>query len=190
MTDNLKTHKESETYVSKGAVGCVVALLLVGMYATSTYALRDQPGPRTAATVNAGDAAALDMFDSQPAQASQADVGTHETARRSSSLRTPDEGSDFRTEGQASFYGLRFKGRPTANGEIFDPQAMTAAHRTLPFGTRLRVINTSNGRSVVVRINDRGPYAHGRIIDLSRAAAERLEMIHSGTAPVRLEHFE
>jgi rare lipoprotein A len=93
----------------------------------------------------------------------------------------------FAREGIASWYGPGFAGRRTANGEIFDPGQLTAAHRTLPFNTHLRVTNLENGRSVVVRINDRGPFSGGRIIDLSRAAAERIGMIGSGTARVRLE---
>jgi rare lipoprotein A len=87
----------------------------------------------------------------------------------------------------ASWYGPGFAGRRTANGETFDPTQLTAAHRTLPFGTLVRVTNLANGLSVVVRINDRGPFRAGRIIDLSRAAAERLGMIGTGTATVRLE---
>ncbi len=90
-------------------------------------------------------------------------------------------------EGIASWYGPGFAGRRTANGEIFDPTQLTAAHRTLPFGTQVRVTKLANGLSVVVRINDRGPFRPGRIIDLSRAAAERLRMIGSGLATVRLE---
>lgn len=89
--------------------------------------------------------------------------------------------------GRASFYGRRFAGRRTASGERFDPSALTAAHRTLPFGARVRVTNLENDRSVVVRINDRGPYAHQRVIDLSRSAARRLGFIEAGTAPVKLE---
>ena len=89
--------------------------------------------------------------------------------------------------GEASFYGPGFAGRPTANGERFNPAEMTAAHRTLPFGTKLKVTNERNGRSVVVRINDRGPYAHNRVIDLSKGAAEKIGMISSGTAQVKLE---
>ncbi|HTR54252.1 MAG TPA: septal ring lytic transglycosylase RlpA family protein [Kofleriaceae bacterium] len=86
--------------------------------------------------------------------------------------------------GMASWYG---EAQMTASGERFDKHAMTAAHRTLPLGTRVRVTNQRNGRSVVVRINDRGPYAHGRIIDLSEAAARVLGMIEAGVAPVELE---
>jgi len=90
-------------------------------------------------------------------------------------------------EGLASYYGEKFHGRKTASGEVFNMYEMTAAHRTLPFGTYVRVTNLENGRSVVVRINDRGPFAKGRIIDLSYAAAKRLGMVHSGVAKVRIE---
>lgn len=88
--------------------------------------------------------------------------------------------------GQASWYGPGFHGRRTANGEIYNQNAFTAAHKTLRFGTRVRVTNLNNGRSVVVRINDRGPYARGRIIDVSAAAANSLRMVSSGVAPVRV----
>jgi rare lipoprotein A len=89
--------------------------------------------------------------------------------------------------GQASYYGTEFAGRPTANGERFNPAAMTAAHRSLPFGARVRVTNVKNGRSVIVRINDRGPYAKRRVIDVSRGAAQQLGMVSAGTAQVKLE---
>ncbi|MEO0591645.1 MAG: septal ring lytic transglycosylase RlpA family protein [Pseudomonadota bacterium] len=87
----------------------------------------------------------------------------------------------------ASYYGKRFHGRLTANGERFDMNAMTAAHKTLPFGTRVRVTNRANGRSVTVRINDRGPFIRGREIDLSRGAAEKIGMIRAGHARVQLD---
>ena len=101
--------------------------------------------------------------------------------------RPPERPPEPVREGMASFYGPGFEGRATASGERFDPADLTAAHRTLPFGTRVRVTNLDNGRSVVVRINDRGPYAKGRILDLSLAAARALDMLHRGTARVRLE---
>ena len=88
--------------------------------------------------------------------------------------------------GVASYYGARFNGRRTANGERFDMNAMTAAHKTLPFGTKVRVTNPRTGKSVVVRINDRGPYAHGREIDVSRAAATQLGLIQRGHGTVEL----
>lgn len=83
--------------------------------------------------------------------------------------------------GGASWYALRSR---TASGEMMNPNAMTAAHRSLPFGTKVRVKNVRNGRSVTVRINDRGPFIRGRIIDVSRAAAQRLGMVQSGVAKV------
>lgn len=89
--------------------------------------------------------------------------------------------------GIASWYGPDFHGRNTANGEVYDQEGMTAAHKTLPFGTIVRVTNLDNGRQVTVRINDRGPYAKGRVIDLSRAAAREVGMIGSGTARVRID---
>lgn len=90
--------------------------------------------------------------------------------------------------GMATFYGDEQQGGPTASGERFDKRKMTAAHRTLPLGTRVRVTNTRNGRSVEVRINDRGPYGNrGRIIDLSEAAARQLDMIDAGVVPVIVE---
>ena len=89
-------------------------------------------------------------------------------------------------QGIASWYGPRFHGRDTASGERFDQNELTAAHRTLPLGTKAMVTNLRNGKKVEVEINDRGPYARGRILDLSKAAAERLD-IESGTTPVRLE---
>ncbi len=89
-------------------------------------------------------------------------------------------------EGEASWYGPGFHGKQTASGEVYDMEAPTAAHRELPFGTRVAVRNLENGRETVVRITDRGPFAHGRIIDLSRAAAREIDMIGTGTARVRL----
>jgi rare lipoprotein A len=89
-------------------------------------------------------------------------------------------------QGIASYYGGKFHGRKTANGEIFDVTRLTAAHRSLPFGTRLKVTNLRNGRSVVVRVNDRGPFIKGRILDLSYAGAVALGFIQSGVAPISL----
>jgi rare lipoprotein A len=96
-------------------------------------------------------------------------------------------GPPLRTKGMASWYGQEFAGRTTANGEIFDPDLLTAAHRTLPFGSMVKVVNPRNDRSVIVRINDRGPFVESRIIDLSYAAAARLDMINIGVAPVEIE---
>jgi rare lipoprotein A len=89
--------------------------------------------------------------------------------------------------GSASWYGGKFHGRTTANGERYNMHEMTAAHKTLPFGTKVRVINERNGKAVVVRINDRGPFVGKRVIDLSRGAAQAVGMIDQGVARVKLE---
>jgi len=102
----------------------------------------------------------------------------------------PEDGAaasdSFRTVGRASWYGPQFDGKMTANGETFDMHAMTAAHRSLPLGSRVLVRNLDNGRGVVVKINDRGPYIHGRDIDLSYGAARELRMVPNGLARVEI----
>jgi rare lipoprotein A len=94
------------------------------------------------------------------------------------------------SEGIASYYAHDFHGKKTANGEIFNMRALTAAHRSYPFNTKMRVTNLDNGRTVVVRVNDRGPFKLERITDLSLGAAEALDMTKTGTAKVRLEVLE
>ncbi len=94
--------------------------------------------------------------------------------------------STHQLHGTASYYGKKFHNKRTANGEVFDMNALTAAHRTLPFGTVVEVTNQTNNKSVRVRINDRGPFVKNRVIDLSKYAASVVGMINSGTAPVRL----
>lgn len=93
----------------------------------------------------------------------------------------------FYEEGFASYYSDDFLGRKTASGEIYSHENFTAAHRTLPFGTLVRVHNLSNGKEVTVRINDRGPFVEGRIIDLSRSAAEKIDLLNFGICRVGIE---
>lgn len=110
-------------------------------------------------------------------------LGNRHVATRATEPHTvKPQGSSF---GVASFYDD--EGTLTANGETFNPNELTAAHRTLPFGTRLRVTNVANGRSVVVRVNDRGPFVSGRVVDVSLSAAEKLGMTDPGTAKVKLD---
>ena len=90
-------------------------------------------------------------------------------------------------QGVASYYGNELAGNRTASGERFNPHGLTAAHRTLPLGTKLRVTNMANGKSVIVRVNDRGPFVGRRLIDVSLGAAQQIQMVRSGTAQVRLE---
>jgi rare lipoprotein A len=97
------------------------------------------------------------------------------------------DSSDSIIQGKASFYGSEFNGRKTANGEIYDETALTAAHRTLPFGTVLRVTNLRNGLSVIVRINDRGPFHPDRVLDLSKTAAEEINLIMYGVTDIEAE---
>lgn len=92
-----------------------------------------------------------------------------------------------RASGVASWYGPDFHGKRTSNGEVYDMHAMTAAHKTLPMNTMVRVTNIKNGKSIVVRINDRGPFVAGRVIDLSKTGAVKLDVFNAGTAPVLLE---
>lgn len=107
-----------------------------------------------------------------------------------STRRPPPPVVGGRQEGTASWYGPGFHGRQTANGEIYDQYELTAAHPSLPLGTRAMVTNLSNGRAVEVRVNDRGPFVGGRVIDLSYAAADAIGMVGPGTAPVRVEVLE
>lgn len=92
--------------------------------------------------------------------------------------------------GLASYYGNEFQSRKTASGERFDQGQATAAHKKLPFGTRVKVTNTQNGRSVVVRVNDRGPFVKGRIIDLSSSAFKHIASLNAGVVPVRVETLD
>lgn len=143
-----------------------------------------------------------------PSQPSSTPAATEESAKRSTDV--PESGPSTRPaapgpgakrnrppgaavsagyveEGNASWYGNPFHGRRASNGEIYDMNKLTAAHRTLPFETMVRVTNLNNGKSTVVRITDRGPFVENRIIDLSRAAAEEVEAIGPGVVPVRIE---
>lgn len=102
----------------------------------------------------------------------------------------PSSGPSFVQTGLASWYGRDFHRKTTASGERYDMRDLTAAHRSLPLDTVVRVTNLNNNRSVLVRINDRGPFAHGRVIDVSRGAAELLGMTKMGVVPVRVEVFD
>ena len=101
----------------------------------------------------------------------------------------PHEQPDYDETGIASWYGPTFYGHHTANGEMYDGNALTAAHKTLPMPVNVRVTNLENGKSLIVRVNDRGPYARGRIIDLSKRAAELLDVVETGTARVRVTYL-
>jgi len=119
-----------------------------------------------------------------PVTAARSPAGDQEVASLGGE---PQEAVAHSFTGMASWYGQDFHGRLTASGEPYDMAALTAAHQTLPFGSRVRVTNLGNGRSVVVIINDRGPFAKDRLIDLSQAAAKRIGILDDGVAKVRLD---
>ena len=114
-------------------------------------------------------------------------AATKKTAVKKTSGTKKTVSSKVYQTGTASFYGGKWHGKKTANGEIFNTYSLTAAHKTLPFNTRVRVTNLNNGKSVIVRINNRGPYIKGRIIDLSTAAFTAIESKNKGIARVKLE---
>ncbi|TXL67370.1 septal ring lytic transglycosylase RlpA family protein [Zeimonas arvi] len=130
--------------------------------------------------------APLESLVARPASegSSETAPGSRPEPGRGDADRTPER---VIQTGRIAYYGRKFAGRRTASGERFDPEAMTMAHRTLPFGTRVRVTNIENGKSVIVRVNDRGPSTRGRIGDVSQAAAEQLEMMQAGVIDARLE---
>lgn len=144
-----------------------------------------------AVRLGSGPLAAL-MIASFTLHCTRPPVTSPRTARRGMEPSAPPAEDAYEEQGYASWYGGHdgFAGKPTASGEIFDPSQLTAAHRTLPLGTWLEVENLSNHRKVLVRVNDRGPYIRGRILDLSQAAADRLGMIGAGTAEVRIRSVD
>ena len=139
------------------------------------------------------------LSDNPPVDEPQTDIPPLESSSAPIILRSPETQevspstvptpapSTIIETGLASWYGAKHHGKRTASGEIFDQKKFTAAHRTLPWGSIVRVTNLDNGKSVEVRINDRGPFTKGRIIDLSRAAARAVGMLESGVSPVRME---
>jgi rare lipoprotein A len=145
----------------------IVALALIGLASAAPSQAADLGGKQR-----------LQSLESAVAQAFDDDVSAPQAPRQS-----------FETvgEGEASYYGNELAGNRTASGERFDPHALTCAHRSLPLGTVLRVTNLSNGRSVLVRVNDRGPFTRSRILDMSLAAARDIDMVRAGKALVRIE---
>ena len=161
----------------RAAVVTSVALLALG--GTACAPTQDAP-VRTVALVEAPPPPATLL--PPPAPPAPPAVPVHLTGDVSEA-GTPIEG------GRASYYGRELAGNPTASGEPFDPSGLTAAHRTLPLGTRVRVTHARTGEEVVVRINDRGPFHGDRVIDVSRAAADAIGLTRAGTAEVELERL-
>ncbi len=132
--------------------------------------------------IDAGFLLKQDLAGSEDPEAPQEDQETEEAA-------TTKTNRILVAEGNASYYANRFHGRRTASGENFNQRNYTAAHRSLPFGTRVRVTNLANGRHVVVKVNDRGPHKRNRIIDISQAAADDLGLTGNGVGHVRIEAY-
>jgi rare lipoprotein A len=172
-------------------------LVLTGLIACANLS-QEEPQPQVAAEVlPAPVASAADAGERNPPPAASPPVAVSPLAENgidlvpAQTLETPPapevaKVDEVIEQGRASWYGRRFQGRRTASGELFDMHALTAAHKTLPFGTLVRVRSLSNGREVVVRINDRGPYTKGRVIDLSQAAMAALKLRARGVIRVEL----
>jgi rare lipoprotein A len=164
---------------------CALCALCSGCASRKTLAGRRQPPPtQPTETPPASGEAAKRSTDVPETPATPPAVAP--TPKRSKSAPTPAP-SGYTEEGNASWYGEPFHGRHASNGEIYDMYKLTAAHRTLPFETMVRVTNLNNGKSTVVRITDRGPFVDNRIIDLSLAAAREVDSVGAGVVPVRVE---
>ncbi len=164
------------------ALGAAVFLLGACSGAGSRYSMKDDTFPEE---IPAGVLATPDAVPIFEAKSRGGNAKSYEVRGRTYQVLASAEG--YKERAMASWYGAKFHGHKTANGEIYDMFAMTAAHKTLPLPTYARVTHLGNGRSVVVRVNDRGPFHPGRIIDLSYAAAARLDMIGHGSAEVEVE---
>jgi len=164
------------------------SLLIRAAVAAMAVSVLTLPNPLWAQEVGSDFASHFAEFEAIPAYPAPAD-GVVDITSFEPPIEGSQPGSIIRSLGMgvASYYGRRFHGRLTANGERFNMNAMTAAHKSLRFGTKVRVTNPRNGKFVVVRINDRGPFIRGRTIDLSREAARRIGMISSGHARVKLD---
>ena len=157
-----------------GRAGVWGLLLLLGLYACVS-----KPRYRTSPTSSRPTAPRQKNGNHPPAESPAAE-------KDDSPASQVDRSGAFQI-GKASYYGHKFNGRPTASGEIFDMNGISAAHRELPLGTYIRVTHMGNGRSLVLKVNDRGPFIDGRILDLSLGAAKRLDMIEEGVAEVKIE---
>lgn len=169
----------------------IASALLFIAAAVLAVALALQPAPKDEILIGEGRAGVEDMPPVQGAQAAEPTETALPAAETPVETAAAEPAAPASGEpagaGSASYYGNELAGNPTASGEPFDPARMTAAHRSLPLGSRVRVTHERSGESVIVRINDRGPFHGNRIIDLSEAAARQLGMLRSGTARVQLE---
>jgi rare lipoprotein A (peptidoglycan hydrolase) len=162
-------------------LAAAAAIALVAVSAFAFVEANDTSEAIPLGTGRAGvDAVATVPPDAEPSVAESSETPAPAPER-------PEAAGEQLGSGDASYYGDELAGNPTASGERFDPEKLTAAHRTLPLGSRVRVTNTRNGESIIVRVNDRGPFHGTRVIALSKAAAREIGMLRRGTARVKLE---
>ncbi|HTQ60765.1 MAG TPA: septal ring lytic transglycosylase RlpA family protein [Candidatus Solibacter sp.] len=179
MTDSRATHIRT-SFLFPLSLAC--SYLIAGCAprrVTANPPVPTQPAPASPETIESSKRST----EVQPAPGAAAPMRAPKRGKSSDNL-VPE---GYVEEGNASWYGVPFNGRRASNGEIYDMDKLTAAHRTLPFGTMVRVTNLNNGKSTTVRITDRGPFVDNRIIDLSRAAARQIESVGPGVVPVRVE---
>jgi len=177
MRTGIRIHGQGAPRFAPRGVPAWIAAALIGVAPLGASSAADAPAHFEPAT----SAAVIELVPVQPSAEVTVSAPALQTAPAPSAPQETVMG-----RGTASYYAARFDGRRTASGERFDNGAMTAAHRTLPFGTLVRVTNLANGRSVIVRINDRGPFSAGRMIDVSRAAASELGLVARGHGMVEL----
>ncbi|MGL5336548.1 MAG: septal ring lytic transglycosylase RlpA family protein [Enterovibrio sp.] len=166
------------------AATCAATAFANNLTATnSSEPLADNSGAASSNTASVNSAP-------QKAQAKKAEVKKAAAGTKTSKTKPAPAPIGFEQSGLASWYGPRYHGKPTASGEKFNMHAFTAAHRALPFGTKVKIINLKNNQQVTVQINDRGPYSGKRIIDVSQAAAKQLGMLQSGLTKVKITVIE
>ncbi|WP_375753093.1 septal ring lytic transglycosylase RlpA family protein [Vibrio sp. HN007] len=167
----------------KNAVATLLFLLIIsGCSSSGRYSIADDVAPEKPLSVD-------HIEDAHPKYEPYSRGGNRNYSLRGESYKIIKDPKGFTQKGEASWYGKKFHGHLTSNGEIYDMYSMSAAHKTLPIPSYVKVTNLDNGKEAIVRINDRGPFHEGRIIDLSYAAAYKLDVVKTGTANVEIEHI-
>ncbi|WP_413283939.1 septal ring lytic transglycosylase RlpA family protein [Vibrio sp. MA40-2] len=169
---------------NKKNIICVIFVLLLAACSSSDsrYSIKNDVGPEQAIQLD-------HIEDAHPKYEPFSRGGNRDYTLRGGSYKIIKNPQGFKQSGLASWYGQKFHGHLTSNGEIYDMYSMTAAHKTLPIPSYVKVTNTDNGKTTIVRVNDRGPFHENRIIDLSYAAAYKLDVIKTGTANVAIEYI-
>jgi rare lipoprotein A len=157
-----------------------IVAFLAGCSSSGRYSIKDDVGPRSPISVDS-------IEDAQPKYEPYSRGGNKDYRLRGGSYQIIKDIEGYKEKGYASWYGTKFHGHRTSNGEVYDMYSMSAAHKTLPIPSYLKITNLDNGKKIVVRVNDRGPFHDDRIVDLSYAAAYKLGVLQNGTAPVQIE---